>query len=355
MHSATALAMSLLLSQMLLLLAVALSAVPDDRCQTTCGDVEIPYPFGIGAIGTNCSRNWESEEYICNRTETAGTGANCSMGGGFNLTCYTMESGLKKPFYYNVEVLNISLVKGQVRMLNHISSACYNPNYDNVTYSEWRLNLRDTPYRFSDQHNKFTAIGCDTSAYIIDDHHDRGRNSYQSGCVSMCENEQSIVDDSCSGMGCCQTSIPKNLQYYKVWFDGDFNNSDTWRFSRCSYAVLLEADWFRFQTSYITTNQFMQTNNSHRVPVVTDWAIGNETCEVAKLNLTSYACISNNSVCIDSSNGPGYLCNCSKGYQGNPYVSNGCQDINECNQQSNPCSDGICQNLPGGYRCDCRA
>ncbi|XP_074591868.1 wall-associated receptor kinase 3-like [Curcuma longa] len=349
MHSAAALAMSLLLSQMLLLLAVA-SAVPDDRCQRKCGDVDIPYPFGIGAIGTNCSWDRESVDYICSRTET-GIGANCFLGRDFNLTCYTMESGLIKPFYGNLEFLNISLDMGQVRMLNDISSACYNRDYNNVTYSRWGLNLGGS-YRFSDLNNKFTVIGCETLAYIVDDH---GNNSYQSGCVSMCRDEQSIVNDSCSGMGCCQTSIPKNLQYYRVWFDRGFDNSDTWRFSNCSYAVLLEAESFQFHTSYITTNQLMQINGDGRVPVVLDWVIGNETCEVAKRNQTSYACISNYSVCVNSSNGPGYLCNCSKGYQGNPYVSNGCQDINECNLQPNPCSDGICRNLPGSYTCDCRA
>ncbi|XP_042450606.1 putative wall-associated receptor kinase-like 16 [Zingiber officinale] len=291
-----------------------------------CGVVEIPYPFGIGA--------------------------NCSLGGGFNLTCNTIESGLRKPFYgNNVEVLNISLVMGQVRMLNNITSACYNSNYNNITYSySWWLDLENTPYRLSDMRNKFTVIGCNTLAYFLALD---GSNGYERGCVSMCRYEQSIVNDSCSGMGCCQTTIPKNLRYYEVSFGQScFNNSNTWRFSRCSYAALLEAEWFHFQTSYITTNQFMQINDG-RVPVVLDWAIRNETCEVAKRNPTSYACISKYSACVDSSNGPGYLCNCSEGYQGNPYVSDGCQDINECDQQSNPCSDGICQNLPGDYRCEC--
>ncbi|XP_042450127.1 wall-associated receptor kinase 5-like [Zingiber officinale] len=344
--------MSLILISLLLLLQLpeVASAVPDSRCPTKCGDVEIPYPFGIGAIIANCSG--EGENCFFNSTETA-IGANCSLGGDFNLTCNTMGSGLKKPFYYDLEVLNISLAMGQVRMLNPISSACYNPNYNNVTGTRWSLNLEETPYRFSNLHNKFTVIGCDTLAYILDYH---GSNiSYYSGCVSMCEDEQSIVNDSCSGMGCCQTSIPKNLQYYEVSFDGNFNNSATWRFSRCSYAALLDSEWFPFQTSYITTNQFMQINGDGRVPVVIDWAIGNETCEVAKLNLTSYVCVSAHSDCVDSSNGPGYLCTCSKGYQGNPYVSNGdgCQDINECNQ-SNSCSDGAnCQNLPGNYSCHC--
>ncbi|KAG6477578.1 hypothetical protein ZIOFF_066845 [Zingiber officinale] len=62
-----------------------------------------------------------------------------------------------------------------------------------------------------------------------------------------------------------------------------------------------------------------------KVPVVVDWVIGGETCEVASCDLGSYACISNHSVCVDSSNGPGYLCNYSTGYRDNPYVSDGCQ------------------------------
>ncbi|KAG6469620.1 wall-associated receptor kinase 3-like [Zingiber officinale] len=319
--------MSLLLSQMLLLLLLlaAASAVPDGRCLTKCGEVEIPYPFGIGD--------------------------NCSLAGGFSLTCKTMESGLKKAFYRNVvEVLNISLATGQVRMLNHISSVCYYPNHSFVSGLEWTLNMAP-PYRFSDRLNKFTVIGCHTLAYIVSRH---DNSSYQSGCVSMCQNKKSLTDGSCSGVGCCQTSIPKNLTYYSVTFDNVIRNAGNWGFGNCSYAVLLEAESFQFHTSYITTNQLMQIYSDASAPVVMDWAIGDETCEVAKRSQTSYACISNNSECIDSSNGHGYLCNCSTGYQGNSYVSNGCQDIDECNQQSNPCSDGAdCQNMPGNYSCHC--
>jgi hypothetical protein len=58
------------------------------------------------------------------------------------------------------------------------------------------------------------------------------------------------------------------------------------------------------------------------VPVV----LGNETCKVAQANQSSYACVSKNSTCIDSSNGPGYFCNCSNGYEGNSYLLDGYQD-----------------------------
>ncbi|THU54066.1 hypothetical protein C4D60_Mb10t21110 [Musa balbisiana] len=309
------------LFQFLLLLTEAASAESRrDDCPTTCGNVDIPYPFGIGP---NCFRE------------------------GFELYCNKTEAGIEKPFVFNVEVINISVPLGQARLLSPVSSQCYNTNTNSSDYSVWRMNFDDTPYRFSDVHNKFTVIGCNTLAYIGSP---RDNNSYESGCVSVCHNEDSLVDDSCSGIGCCQTTIPENLTYYNIQFDANFNSSSIWEFSPCSYAILLEASWFKFQGPYITTNQ-LQNKTDGWAPVVVDWAIRNETCEVAMLNHNSYACISANSVCLRSTNGPGYLCNCSSGYQGNPYIHNGCQDIDECNEKY-PCH-GICTNTPGGYYCSC--
>ncbi|PUZ48032.1 hypothetical protein GQ55_7G213200 [Panicum hallii var. hallii] len=296
-------------------------AIPGPECQTKCGGVDIPYPFGIGD--------------------------NCSLSTGFNTSCQEVQPGVYRPFLGKYELLNISLVNGTLRELNHISTYCYNPSSRLMKPDIRSHDARLSPYRFSDVHNKFTVIGCNTLTYIKD----RDSTAYQSGCVSTCQNLTDLTNGSCSGMGCCQTAIPKGMHYYEVGFDSGFNTSQIWNFSRCSYAVLMEAESFNFSTTYISTTKFNDTHTG-RVPLVMDWAIRNGTmslsCEEAKLNKTgTYACLSSNSGCVNSRNGPGYLCNCTKGYEGNPYLPDGCHDTDEC--KKSPCpSGGVTLSSAGG-------
>ena len=114
------------------------------------------------------------------------------------------------------ELLNISLIYGTFRMMNDISAYCYNSSGGFRYSSTWWFDMSGTPFRFSDVHNKFTVIGCNTLAYILDNA-DKG---YQSGCVSTCQDLSDLADGSCSGMGCCQTAIPKGMGFYNVSFDG---------------------------------------------------------------------------------------------------------------------------------------
>ncbi|CAL5034774.1 unnamed protein product [Urochloa decumbens] len=245
------------------------------------------------------------------------------------------------------------LHQAQIRMRMDMSSSCYDISRGKMRYNDWSLNLTGTPYRFSDTGNKFTVVGCRTLAYI-GDQDDVG--NYTSGCVAMCRRGDvtTLTNGSCSGIGCCQTAIPKDLRYYKVWFDPDFNTSEIYSASPCSYAALVEASEFRFSTSYATSPAFNATYGG-QPPLLVDWAVGDEPCEVAKKK-AEYACVSSNSECFNSLNGPGYICNCSKGFQGNPYLVDGCGDIDECNVDvaHYPCSvKGTCHNIPGEYKCIC--
>ncbi|AQK82606.1 Putative WAK family receptor-like protein kinase [Zea mays] len=267
-----------------------------------------------------------------------------------------VQSGVYRPFQGNVEVLNISLINGTIRELNPVSTHCYNSSSGSMEPSTWSFDASKTPYRFSDVQNKFTVIGCQTLAYITDN----TDKSYQSGCVSMCQNVSDLMDGSCSGMGCCQTDIPKKMGFYNVSFDCGFDTSQISRLGlgSCSYAMLMEAEEFSFSTTYIINMTAFNDTNSERVPVVMDWAIrdGALSCELARRNETgTYACRNGNNKCVDSPNGPGYLCNCSGEYEGNPYLPNGCHDVDECKNSPCPSVGGVCHNTFRAYKCSCRA
>lgn len=282
--------------------------VPSSECKSQCGDVAIPYPFGMGM--------------------------NCSLAGGFDVTCEADKNGFSKPFIGGHELLNISLTNSTIRVLNPITHYCYNDTTSELDlvngtgmYDTGRSN---STFRFSDTRNKFTVIGCNTLGLFGNNNSD---SEYLSGCFSFCgQNDQSAQTDdgSCSGTGCCQVTIPKGMDYNLVVLSviNLSNTSQIWKGfgKRCSYAVLMEAAAFNFRTTYINTTEFWDMG-AGRAPAVLDWSIGNGTCEVAKRNLSgTYACRSTNSKCVDSTSGsPGYKCNCSQGYEGNPYIQDGCK------------------------------
>ncbi|XP_058110517.1 wall-associated receptor kinase 2-like [Magnolia sinica] len=292
-------------------------------CPDKCGNVHIPYPFGIGD--------------------------GCNIGlGGFNFSCNDTFHP-PKPFKGGLEVLDISLLSGLMRVSSYIMWKCYERTGEWKSSAPiWMQLAEGNSFTYSETHNKFTAIGCDTYGYIKGL---SGRN-FTSGCMSFCSDTNSVINGSCSGIGCCQTDIPKGFKYFELALGSISNHTDVWSFNPCSYAFLADQNNFSFQPSDLNGYKFWDRSNT--VPVVLDWAIGNESCEKAQYS-PNFACVSENSHCYNSTNGLGYRCNCTEGYQGNPYLPGGCLDINECEEdQVKKLCEHDCINLPGNYSCSCR-
>ncbi|XP_078176255.1 wall-associated receptor kinase 2-like [Carex rostrata] len=359
-------AMAMILTQLSLLLFMQFKIIESVKntialpgCLEHCGQIPIPFPFGIG---TNCSL---SEEFNinCNELYIDGTPSPYFLSGISN---YASNDHSWVPY----EILNISLSLGQARVSNRIFYQCYNsktktmdypagyqfsvPDYGRLNHSDLYfqfpdLSFGERPFWLNTEKNIFTVIGCNTLGYLFLD----ATTNYSVGCLSSCDSLQTVMKyGSCSGIGCCQTAISRETNWFNFQFDERYNNLEVYNFSRCSYAMVVEEAEFNFNTTYITTDVLRYSNAT--LPMVIDWAIGNMTCDIAQTNKLSYACRSDHSVCLNSSSGHGgYLCNCSHGYQGNPYLEGGCQDIDECADLETCSKSGKCHNFQGGYRCSC--
>ncbi|KAE8785044.1 Wall-associated receptor kinase 3 [Hordeum vulgare] len=298
-------------------------------CPDKCGNISIPYPFG--------------------------TGKGCFQE-PFNVTCNQTGAYLAST-QSEVRVLDINLTVGEIRVLNpHISWEC---NYTNGTSGNGSDGLSLDPfYKVSNTKNKLISIGCATLGLILGV--TKGKNQLEfpivNTCYSVCTDANSVDDSTkCVGMGCCQTPLPGNISSFNTISSSlTFTNSTSQPFSPCSYSFVAEEDWFKFDRSYVSSTNFA-SKYTDGVHLVLDWVVGNESCSEATKMGSRYACKDMNSKCVDVSNGPGYRCNCSQGYEGNPYLQGGCQDINECeppNQSLYPCQ-GKCSNTIGNYTCFC--
>ncbi|KQK12226.1 hypothetical protein BRADI_1g02290v3 [Brachypodium distachyon] len=309
-------------------------------CPNKCGDVLIPYPFGIGE---HCAAT--------------------SLSSYFNLICNSTINPPRPMVGDNdteVEIADISLEHGEMRVLSPVNHICFTSN---TTFTKFvgGYELEPTPFLPSPSRNRFTVIGCNTLGLIGGF---KGASSqYVAGCYSFCDGVNNTSDGApCAGMGCCEAAIPANLTSYGVMFE--MNQSKVWGFNPCFYAMVAEVGWYNFrQQDLFGILGFINDRAQRGAPIVADWAIRNGSCpEKGKDRPNDYACVSVNSYCIAANNGPGYLCQCSKGYEGNPYLLNGCQDIDECTLRKQdpkyedlyPCTKGVCHNTPGSYLCKCK-
>ncbi|KAJ6391708.1 hypothetical protein OIU77_025635 [Salix suchowensis] len=317
--------MFFLFSLVAALLAATLSAqefpVARAGCQDRCGNVTIPFPFGL--------------------TE------DCYYDAGFLISCNHTFSPPKA--FLTASAINVTEItlEGKLHIEQFIAKDCYNAsgqtdnNIPSLTLSKFII---------SDADNIFVSIGCDTIASLRGNLKEAAsnENKYTVGCMSFCDSLKYVPNDTCSGIGCCQTSLAKGVDDFNIAVTSLKNHSGILDFSPCSYAFIIEKKKFNFSRSYLR-----DLKKVDKLPVVIDWSIGKNSCAEVKKSSLYNAC-QGNSTCYDPDNGDGYLCRCLDGYRGNPYLSGGCLDIDECTDATvNHNCTHICTNSPGNYTCSC--
>ncbi|KAI9077533.1 hypothetical protein K1719_040465 [Acacia pycnantha] len=285
-------------------------------CPGRCGHVDIPYPFGIGD--------------------------RCSLNTNFNLTCNPTST-----LYYrqsNIQVLNISL-DGHMDIYAYVSRICFDQS-GGVDINRIS-SLTTVAFPISSSENKFVSVGCDSYAYLQSF---QGAQNYSTGCLSLCNQSPLPVNntagETCSGIGCCQVDIPPRMT--NITFESSsFNrHKNVWEFNKCSYAFVAKRGSFNFSPHHLESLPF---NISQ---LVLDWSIVDEAS-------TPKPICNPNAISHNSPSGLGYRCSCKKGFQGNPYLTDGCQDVNECDAPNSHNCDttthALCHNFDGSYNCSCPA
>ncbi|KAG6657214.1 wall-associated receptor kinase-like 10 [Carya illinoinensis] len=301
------------------------SNVINRSCQEYCGNVSIPYPFGIG---NGC--------YVIDWFEIVCRSLNDSYDLGFS------KPYLKRLNY--LEVLEIDVDGAEVRVRYPIFSSC-----NNVTNSTKTLEFEKSPFGFSEYYNNFVAMGCNNSASMWSIFPDDSV-SY-GGCKSPCDRAPFTNGSHCNTTNCCQTTIPSYLQAFSTTIEPKLSSSPYNGSNECKYAFLVDQNWFE-------TN-FTEPNPNMSVPVVLDWSVENTTFYSLPIqkNMTAreyknstYSC----HLLQMLRNFTTYHCHCESGYRGNPYLLGGCGDINECTDHdfNVTCTlDTRCENTEGSYRC----
>ena len=267
-------------------------------CPDRCGAVEIPYPFGVSE--------------------------GCYLEEKFNITC-DVTNGTNPTAYMgisNIDITKIFADSGELQVMQYIARKCYKKSglVDKKRSNDPWLRLPGG-YYISSTKNKFFAIGCDTYAIIRG--HNRADERFMTGCMSLCDDAASISGDSCSGVGCCEASIPAGLKNRTVRLSSYYNHTDIWGFNPCSYAFIVEAG--RFSFSGVSSFRDLDDRRwVQKLPMIVDWSVGAQSCAQAKATGNVTYC-KRNSACVDSRTGVGYLCECLPGYEGNPYHPDGCQ------------------------------
>jgi hypothetical protein len=304
---------------------------PGKHCSRTCGNVDIPFPFGVESgcylpgFQIVCNKTFQPPRpFLDGKVTDWSLRGYQKSGGWFGLP----SDDLITPS--PMELKEVSVEQGEVKVLGALSSNCP----ANHTHNSFVGQLFEaaSPFHIS-RRNVLIGIGMNVDSGLTT-WMDRNDSDVAdtNNCVSRVPPWKRPEDGpACTGKGCCEAASNKVqvLGHVAVITVDMVNNKSKWYGIRdCSFGMLVEKGWYNFTVGDAYGNETYMANKFPRgVPLVLEFAIRGGACPSAQGQRppNNYACISGNSSCVGATDGDGYRCRCSQGYEGNPYIADGCK------------------------------
>ncbi|CAO2153044.1 unnamed protein product [Urochloa humidicola] len=313
------------------------AAVAQPGCNATCGEVEVPYPFGFGLA--HCY--WPK----------------------FNLTCGTGGPGHPRLLLGDgtLRVAEISLKNSTVRVISKAGLLVNGTTDSLITSDNWRYytvgrSLGNYGYMLSDRNVLFVQ-GCNVVAALQGYH--EGADSVIRGCVTFCQPNANSVFLVSFGYGCCMSpvsgdehdiALPTVLQIRSLY--------------SATQAGVMRMPWDdRLLQVHLVEEGHIDSvifDAYGERPLILSWGLtwGPIPSTLPDMMCTDDVrrnlCKSEHSLCIPLFS-QARVCQCKDGFYGNPYLAGGCQDINECKlpSEDNVCRSSQCVNTLGSFYCEC--
>ena len=276
----------------------AAAAAPN--CTRSCGNISVPYPFGIEP--------------------------GCYHATWFNLTC---DLSFRPPKLFlgdgTVQVLEISVPNGTVRI--NSSRLLYTVGAGaSAASGPWGRGLPiGGPFFLSESRSSVALVGCGAQVQL------RGGDdeSLIASCAAVCplDGDGQIVAESsgaCAGVGCCQASIVLGYDSYNI----HVNKLNASVYAKAAVYLVDQRISSSYADEVVAGSDYGYFPEA--LPATLDWVINHTGCPSVYRDEVASECLSNNSRCVEAGNNVsnrGRRCACDIGYQGNPYIPDGCQGI----------------------------
>jgi hypothetical protein len=288
-------------------------------CPDKCGNISIPYPFGTKA---GCYFD-ETFSITCNLSTTPPATLDDLLtlrGIGFYYGDQANPTGVRtNRSWWTVDLVDIDVTRGEARVSMPASSDCsLNESYHELNLNHMSLNF-STTFLFSATRNVLVGVGQSVRARLFGD---TARNNYSAACNSLFDTPAVAQEGLCNGFGCCQAELAPGL--VGIMPSMYYQSNSMWKTFPCTYSMVVDRSWYNFSLQDLYGYKALGKRFPGGAPVVLDWAIRNGSCQAEGKPLPM-ACRSGNSLCVNATNGYGYLCKCKDGFDGNPYIPDGCQ------------------------------